>query len=283
MHSRALTYELDTAARTATLISNYNYMDSSLFSPFMGGFYFTDNGERVAGWSANQARYVLTEFDDQGNVLLEMRSIDTFGLVSYRVQKQMWETNAVSFDLYTYFIENASVGQTSLMEFEFTNNGISDFLLNGFHSSDSTFTLLETLPITLTPSETIVLTLLFTPAEAKSYTSAISLFTDNQQKRIAKQFRVNTAVVSSIKDVAEQGQGISLSSNPATNYLTITNLDGNSMKQINVFDALGKKTLSVSSNESDRYFLNVDRMKPGVYVVVVETETGYKSKKFVLQ
>ena len=280
--SRGVCYELDTIAMTATLISDYNYSDSLLFSPFMGGNYRGDDNESVVGWSINQKRHVLTEYDSLGNISLEMMSIDTGGLVSYRAGKHLWETNAVSFDQDKYFIEEAEVGETVILEFEFQNNTTEIFDLNGFNSSDSTFSLQEPIPISISPSETLTLHLLFSPSEEKAYTSAVSLFTDNQQKRIAKQFRVNTAVVTSLNEITELKPEFKLSPNPAHNSVLITTGDNSNIYNIEVFSILGENVISKTVNRTNQYLLNIQGQKPGVYILRLETSSGIVSKRLLI-
>ena len=281
--SRAVCYELDTEAKTATLISDYNYFDEMLFSPFMGGYYHADEDESVVGWSINQQRHVLTEYDSLGNVLLEMMSVDTGGLVSYRAVKHHWETNVISFDQDEYYIAEADVDETISMEFEFTNISTEVFLLNGFNSSDSSFSLQETLPISVQPSQTIYLNLLFSPSEEKAYTSAISLFTDDQQIRIAKQFRVNTAVVTSLSEIIELKPEFKLSPNPAYNSVLITASNNSTIYNIEVFNILGEKVISKKDIQLNNYLISIEDQNQGVYIVRLETSNGIVSKRLIIK
>ncbi len=281
--SRVVCYQLDTIAMTATLISDYNYFDEMLFSPFMGGYYHGDENESVVGWSINQQRHVLTEYDSLGNVLLEMMSVDTGGLVSYRAVKHLWETNAIAFNQDEYYIDEADVDETISMEFEFTNTSTEVFLLNGFNSSDSAFSLLEILPISVSPSETLTLNLLFSPNEEKAYTSAISLFTDNEQTRIAKQFRVNTALVTSLNEIIALKPEFKLSPNPANNLVLITANNNSTIYNIEVFSILGEKVISETIGGTNQYLLNIENQKQGVYIVRLETSNGVVSKRLLIK
>ena len=281
--SRGVVYELDTDNMTATLVTNYNHFDSLVYSQFMGGFHTGPNNEKIVGWSVNQQRYVFSEFDAQGNISLEMRSLEPGGLVSYRAEKNTWETSAISFNQSGYYINEASIFDTTFLEFEITNNHPEVFELNGFNSSDISFQLSEELPINIASGETVVLNLMFIPDENRTYTSAISLFTDDEHIRIAKQFRVNTAVVTSLSENYQTQTGFILSPNPASQQVLISTNDKVLIQSISVYSSLGKKLNFIEGVESNRLILSIDKYSPGIYIIQLETNHGLSSKRLIIK
>lgn len=281
--SRGVAYELDTENMTAILVSNNNHFDSLVYSQFMGGFHTGPNNEKVVGWSVDPQRYVLSEYDELGNVLLEMRSIEPGGLVSYRAEKNIWETTAISFNQSGYYISEASVFDTTYLEFVITNNLPGVFELNGFNSSDDCFELLEELPINILPGESLSLNLQFIPKENRFYKTAISLFTDDEQIRIAKQFRVNTALVTSLRKNFETRTGFSLSPNPAIQQVLMSTNDKSLILSVSVYSSLGKKLNFVKGVESNRFILNIDKYSPGIYIIQLETKHGFSSQRLVIK
>ncbi|NOY49093.1 MAG: T9SS type A sorting domain-containing protein [Chlorobi bacterium] len=280
--SRGVTYELDTNAMTATLVGDLNHLDSLVFSPFMGSNSIGPSNEHVLGWSYNNKRYVLTEFDSLYNISLEIRSIDTFGFVSYRAVKHLWQTNAISFDQDEYFIDQIHVNETSLLDIEIRNNLADDFVLNGFFSTDTAFTLVDELPITLSPGEAKNLQLLFHPLEERKYTSAISFYSDGQQERIAKQFRVNTALVLGYYESVSLSSSIDIWPNPAKNILNLES-KGSNIQLIQIFDNLGRLVILKPNLSTNSVAIDVSALKKGVYIVDIQSDKTKVRKTLIVE
>ena len=87
--SRAVEYEIDAEARTATLVWSY---DNGQYSRAMGSVQRLTNGNTVIGWGVPHADFVedparttVTEVDAAGEVVFELRLPQT--LVSYRAYR----------------------------------------------------------------------------------------------------------------------------------------------------------------------------------------------------
>lgn len=281
--SRGLYYELDTGEYTATLLTNYNKFDSLVFAPFMGSFFTSESEERVIGWSYNLKRYVVTEYDSTGNVLLEIRSVDTAGLMSYRAEKWLWGTNAITFDRNEVFIEDASLSDTMMVEFELTNNLSDMYNLNGFNSSDSSFKLLEELPIAILPGETKVLHLIFLPQEVRRYEAAISLFTDNQTRRIAKQFRISTSEISHENEFVINNSNLRVSPNPSGSSFQISSSGTTKIENISVFNLSGQNLMVNATVCNSSASFNVNNVPAGLYLLKIETNLGTVIKRIIVE
>ena len=280
--SRGLRYQIDPEALTATLLTDYNHFDSSVFSPFMGSFFSSDDQGHVTGWSFNFQRYVLTDYDSLGNIVLEVRSVDTAGFMSYRVEKYDWETNAISFNQDAFFIDDVKVGDTVIIEFELKNNLSSVFNLNGFNSSDSAFQLVEELPIEIGPGGLVSLHLQFIPVEERTYTAAISLFTDNQQFRNAKQFRVQTSLVTNVDNQTARLTDIRISPNPARTRVHIASIGNTEIKSVAVYNLFGQLLKLDNSKPGKAFNLDVRDLKAGIYLLKIETASGFTTKQIVV-
>lgn len=280
--SRGLVYEIDDANMTATLIRDDNKIEDMVFSPFMGGYATGPANEKVIGWSYNLQSYVLSEYDSLDNLILEMKTIEPLDLISYRAGKTYWETNAIDFDQDEYLINDVNVNETKTLEIEMTNNLSTNFNLNGFNSSDDAFTLVDDLPILFMPGETKTLTILFTPTEEKKYTSAVSLFTDNQNRRIAKQFRINTDLVLSKGESVDNEHNIRLFPNPVYSVLNI-NSTNEEILSFEIFNTKGQKVESGKHINSDNYSINIEHLPKGIYFIKLELVDETYTRKFIIR
>jgi hypothetical protein len=82
--SRAVTVQLDTKARTATLVSSDNQPEG-LVAPSQGNAQTTRNGDLFVGWGALP---YFSEFSSSGELLFDARLPD--GVNSYRAYRLPW-------------------------------------------------------------------------------------------------------------------------------------------------------------------------------------------------
>lgn len=273
--SRGLEYQLNEEIKTAYLIRDDNHYDSMVFSPVMGSYTKGPSGEWVTGWSINQQRYVLTELDSLSNKLLEIRSLDTNGLVSYRAGKINWETNAIDFDADEYYVSQIQLGDSAETEIVFTNNLNTPFILNGFYSSDSCFSLIEELPVILNPGEQSTFHINFKPLEERTYSSSVSFYTDNTNERIAKQFRINTALVLDNSEIANYID-VRLFPNPANEKISISSPQ--KIDLLEIYNLQGKliKRFTNVNNE-----INISDIPKGIYLINVHIGSDILVRKLI--
>jgi len=280
--SRGLVYDIDTITMTAILVRDDNKVEDMVFSPFMGSYATGPSNEKVVGWSYNLQSYVLSEYDSLDNLVLEMKTLDALDLISYRAIKAYWETNAIDFDQDEYFLEDVNVGESKTLQFEMTNNLDVNFNLNGFNSSDPAFTFVDDLPQLFSPGETRTLNIKFTPTEEKKYTAAISLFTDNFNRRIAKQFRINTDLVLSKGESIDNEHDIRLFPNPVNSVLNI-NSPNEEILSFEIFNTKGQKVISKKHINSDNYSINIEHLPKGIYFVKMEFVGETYTQKLIVK
>jgi len=279
--SRGLYYELDTEEMTATLITDINHIDSSVFSPFMGSFFTSEDNERLMGWSFNFQRYIISEYDSLENILFEMRSIDTAEFMSYKAEKHNWKTNAISFNDDEIFIDEVSIFDTVYIECVVNNNQSTSFNLNGFNTSDSAFQLLDELPIEIPSGLATNLTLSFIPSEERSYSAAISLYTDNQQFRNAKQFRISTSIVAGVNEKNIDLPGIRVTPNPTNGFVNISGIRNIKISGVSVYSLFGQQMANKYSTESTNFYLDLSNLQSGIYFLKIETNAGILTRRII--
>jgi len=279
--SRGLVYDIDTITMTAILVRDDNNVEDMVFSPFMGSYDTGPSNEKLMGWSYNLQSYVISEYDEEDNLVLEMKSLEALDLISYRAIKTFWETNAISFDEDVYLIEDVNVNESKTLEFEVTNNLTENFNLNGFNSSDPAFTLVEGLPQVFLPGESKTLHIEFTPTQEKQYSAAISLYTDNFNRRIAKQFRINTDIVLSNNEFVTSNGDITIYPNPAKEVLNIDSNEGQIMS-VDVFSLSGKKVISQKKLNTQYYSIDLESLPKGIYFINLLINNLTYNRKFII-
>ncbi|PLX14251.1 MAG: hypothetical protein C0598_01765, partial [Marinilabiliales bacterium] len=147
--------------------------------------------------------------------------------------------------------------------------------------SDNAFSMVESLPQILGPGESKTLHILFNPTEERRYTTAISLFTDNFNRRIAKQFRINTDVVlAESENVAGLGKFV-IYPNPVKSVLNIDSNEGE-LSEINIHDAKGRNVLSVENIEKKQYSVNIEHLPKGIYFINLVLNNNNFSRKIIV-
>lgn len=88
--SRALEYELDTAAMTATVV--WQYVRPYTYAPAMGNVQRLENGNTLIGWGSTSP--AATIVSPAGTIVYEL--LLPAGVYSYRVYNLPWETSATA-------------------------------------------------------------------------------------------------------------------------------------------------------------------------------------------
>ncbi|MFC1569680.1 aryl-sulfate sulfotransferase [bacterium] len=90
--SRAVEYQLDLEAMTATLIWEYRQESDATYSRFMGNTQRLDNGNTLINWAINE-RPKATEVKEDGTKVFEMNFVDQHPC--YRTHKFNWNVPAI--------------------------------------------------------------------------------------------------------------------------------------------------------------------------------------------
>jgi len=99
--------------------------------------------------------------------------------------------------------------------------------------------------------------------------------------------RLDESLLMSVNEMQNENSTVNLYPNPATNQITIYNLQV-TIEKIEIFDALGQKVFSsplvpLSSRTGDERgeVINVSSLLPGIYFLRINSEFGTTTQKFV--
>ncbi len=284
--SRALVYNMDEINKTTTVTNDFRREEAD-FSRVMGSSQLLPNGNYQVGWSFNSQRNAVSEFNDSGTIVFEMRSVDTFALISYRALKFKWETNIFDFDKDTLdFDAPVNIGDSALMQVSVTNNQTDTLILNESFITDSAFRLSTPLPLSINPGQTVPVDIVFAPADSKQYSAVLSLMNSNDTTRFAKQLRL-TGTGSPMQVINHDAIALKVTvyPNPANRFVSV---DINNSRQIistiEVYNMSGQRVINIEDlSISGSYKLDINKLLPGTYIVKVSTPSDKRLAKFVVQ
>ncbi len=279
--SRAVEYQLDENTMTATLVTDYRKQNPPDYTPFMGSFQALDQGGFLTGWAANWEKYVLTQYDSYGNTIFDIQSIDTFGLVSYRAQKAVWETSRFWFDADTLdFGTETMVGDSSEMPVTVTNGLSDDLTINGFYSTDSAFSLATPLPVVISGNSSVEFMIKFKPKDEIPVSAAFSIYYQTDTSRIANQLRLIGGGIIDNTGAGSKRGGISIYPNPAKTSFTVSASNGDKIFNVEIYSLDGKLVKEIKPYEKK---VTVKGLNSGVYLVKIRSKNGSTTAKAVVR
>ncbi len=284
--SRALVYNMDEVNKTTTVIHDFRRGEAD-FSRVMGSNQLLPNGNYQVGWSFNNQRNAVSEFNDSGTIVFEMRSVDTLALISYRALKFEWETNIFDFDRDTLDFEAPVVlGDSAVMQLSVTNKQPTDLVLNESYVTDSSFRLVTPLPIIISSGETITVDVSFSPDSSKYYSAVLSLLNSNDSTRFGKQVRLTgSGEFTGIASHSATQHQLTLYPNPAKDILFVKMSNkGSTIKAITVYDLAGRSVLTQEGiNKHSLCNMNVSLLQSGTYIIKVQYSGGVEVARLMVQ
>jgi len=284
-YSRALVYFMDEVNKTTEVQNNFSL--SGDFSRVMGSSQQLPNGNYLVGWSYNFQKNVFSEFNNDGEVVYEMRCVDTLGVISYRALQFDWETNIFDFNTDTLDFESpVELGDTAVMQLFVTNNRPVNLVLNESYITDSAFRLVSPLPVTINPGETVPVDISFAPYASRYYSAVLSLLNSNDTTRFGKQVRVTGSgeFTGMVGHGATRHQ-LTLYPNPARDVLFVRVSNSSAtINAITVYDLTGRSLFTREGiNKQGLCNLNVSSLQSGTYIIKVHSSEGNRMGKMVKQ
>ncbi len=286
-YSSVVEYEIDEQNFTATLVRRYT-RNESVFSRSRGGVQELPNGNILISWGENQNPSV-TEINEQDSVEFEMKFVSYAH--QYRAYRFKWETNlfAVSKDSIDFGI--VAVGDSSSEELKLYNPKDSTVTINEFLINDTSFSVLDELPISIPPQDSVMLSVMFKPIADGNFKDKLNVRSVNDTMLIGKQvWLAGTTTVVSVEDQANAPLQFSLSQNYPNPFNPNTSIQyAISSKQfvsLKVYDVLGNKIATLINKELAAGNYEVEfsgsNIPSGVYFYRLRAGSYSSTKKLVL-
>jgi len=265
-HSRGVSYAIDTTAMTATYLLAFDDNDPVVETNPMGSMQTLDNGNVVVGWTLNPQNMCLTEYDPQGNKVLEMHQSSTNTLRSYRSLKYPWKT--------TYFYpENDTLdfgfqvlaGTTVMQSTDIVNPNDDDILVTGSYTSSGLFHVETPIPFTIPAHASQEVTLSFHPIFQGDYQGYAYLMTQNDSTGIALKINLKgSTLLSGIN--GRTPDEVTLYPNPFAEKITLSNPTCQPV-QVIIYSGSGKEMHRIVLTQFTSDIIDTSDWSTGLYMV----------------
>ena len=289
-YSRAVEYQIDDTAMTATLVWEYRN-NPDFYSPAMGSNRQLSNGNRIIGWGLiSTGSAEITELDPNNEVIFEANLPDT--MINYRAFKFQWKTDLFTLSSYNIGFGTVPLGQTAALTLMIRNNSQDSLNITGFYHTNMSFLPDKEVPFTIHSGEEAPLIIKYTPdSSSLEYTTdRLYILSENPGERIAQVVKLSGETITQANDnneipfVFNLDQNYPNPFNPSTRISYQIPKDG--LVTLKVFDMLGKRvaTLVNKRESAGRYEVNFDasRLSSGVYIYKLRIGDLVSSKKMIL-
>lgn len=275
--SRGVEYLLDDVNMTATLVSEYTTGNSLSFSDAMAHMQNTEDGGTLIGWAANTQGYVLTDYNANGEKVLDMMNIDT-NLISYRAYKYEWETNAFYFaDDTVEFDGGIFPGDSVTAITAIYNNSNETIEISGYHTNNSDFSIVDVFPIEIPAKTNMDFTIAFMPTGEAYYTDALTLYSNSNSDslRIAAQVRLIGGLITSVYQSIQNSNELKIVPNPIISQSKIIVGDSDIIESIKIIDFNGRIVYQMQNLHQNTVIIDRTMLSPGLFLIEVKTATKF--------
>ena len=286
-YSSVVEYEIDELNFTATLVRRYT-RNESVFSRVLGSVQQLTNNNILIGWGANQDPAV-TEINEQDSIEFELKFINVAS--QYRVYRFKWETNLFTINSDSVDFGVVNLGDSSFAELDLYNRKDSEVTINEFLINDSSFSVLNDLPISIPPQDSVTLLLKFKPTAEGYYTDKLNIRFVTDTLLIGKQVKLTgTTSLVSVEGQNNSTFQFSLSQNYPNPFNPITTISWQLAQGTNViikvFDMLGQDVATLINGYKDagnyRTEFNAANLPSGIYFYQLRAGDFIDTKKMIL-
>jgi hypothetical protein len=190
-YSRAVEYQVDEVARTATLV--WVYQTPPTYGSFMGDVQRHESGGTMIGWGGTDLPPGLTELHADGTKAFELGLAG--GTWTYRAFRFPWRSNRFTADPSALDFQNVAIGDSASLAVTVRNPAATDLSIDCAFSTDPAFEVIASLPGSLSPGATMQVEVRFRPIAQARYSGKLYLRSTGATELIAQ-------------DVDLSGQGV---------------------------------------------------------------------------
>ncbi len=281
--STSVVYRLDQANKTATLIERIG-RTPAVYCNHGSGTQRVYNGNTINFWGTYWPS--ATEFHPDGTVALEIDF--THHSFSPGIFKFLWETKVFETDKDSVDFGQVETQAALFSEISVTNNKADELILNGFSAHEDNFDISTDFPINIPAGESKTITIRFKGDEVDKgvYDDVITLFSDTEDQRIARQiwvFAEKTNELTDVSDINLNKETFVLSPIPASSTLQIQT-NSNTAKRFEIFNLNGKSIYAGPVFKTMDYSVDIRFLNKGIYFLVLSNldDNTRKTKKFIV-
>jgi N-acetyl-anhydromuramyl-L-alanine amidase AmpD len=270
----------------------YIYDGSDMSSPLLGTYtgstlppnivsscgsltleFYSDISTTSSGWEATWVcgSLAVPEIETLGNSTAIMNGDSTPSISDDTDFGAIDLSNSV---IKTFTIDNTSgTGDLLVSSIDITGTDSSDFVVGNI-----------TLPLTISAGNTTTFTVNFTPLSVGVKTASVSINNSDCDEPIYNYALQGEGEAALGVDNYELKQHIILYPNPNKGVFNILCTEDNPIKQIRVFDVIGKRIkVDVTKENSSTYNVRLFDVSSGTYLIKIETSKQYVIKRAVVE
>lgn len=288
-YSRACEYQLDETLKTANLVWQYNN-DPLTFTTATGSVRRLHDNNTLIGWGINNGPPSVSEIHQDNSIGWAASFPDN--VYSYRAFKYSWRTNYFVTNPDSVTFVNILPGGSDSAEVVITNNTDSILTINDVLSSDSSFSVIENLPVQIPSHSNINLNIKYAPLKEGESSGWIHLMSNRYTEMIGQTIFVRGTTDSvltstnnnnNVKDFSLY-QNYPNPFNPTTKISWLSPVS--SRQTIKVYDVLGNEVATLVNEEkpAGNYEVNFDgsNLSSGIYFYQLKAGVFLSTKKMIL-
>ena len=286
-YSSFVEYILDEQDLIARLVRRYS-RNETVFTASRGGAQELSNGHTLISWGENQTPSI-TEINSKDSIEFEIK-FSSYAH-QYRAYRFNWKTNLFSVNVDSMDFGLVDVGDSTIRLIELSNPKDEAVIINEIFSSESVFSVVDSLPLIIPPLKSINLSLMFKPDTNGYYTDKLNIRSVNDTLLIGQQVVLSggTDVVPT-EDTKQTVLYYSLLQNfpnPFNPETTISfSLPQRERVIIKIYNLLGEEIFEFINEEFDAgdysFKLLSDGLPSGIYLYRMNAGEFVRTRKFIL-
>jgi hypothetical protein len=290
-YSSFVEYDLDEDSLTATLVRRYS-RDESIFTLSRGGVQELPNDNTLISWGENINPYI-TEINTDDSIEFEL--VLPSLVHKYRAYRFPWQTNYFFVNTDSLNFGSVSVGDSSTQNLWLINRKDTSIVINEFYLNDSTFSVLDTLPISIPQNDSVKITIMYKPESDVYSVGKLNVRYTAVNFLLGKQVKlVGQTPLTSVEEDSEQLSDYFLFQNYPNPFNPITNIRfrvaESGFVTLKVYDILGNELVTLVNDElsAGEYEVefNTSSIKhlpsSGIYFYQLKAGNFVQTKKLVL-
>ena len=286
-YSSYVEYEIDEENLTATLVKRYS-RNKTVFTPSRGAVQELDNEDVLISWGENIDPYI-TEINVEDSIEFELVLPST--VYKYRAFRFPWQTNYIFVNLDSLNFGSISVGDSSLQNLWLINRKDTSIVINEFYLRDSTFSVLDTLPISIPQNDSFKITIMFKPKTDKYFVEKLNVRYTAADLLLGKQVElVGQTPLASLEEDNQQYSEYFLYQNFPNPFNPVTNIAFSiptpENVSIKIYNLIGEEIFEIVNKDfsAGKYTFkyNASELPSGVYFYRIIAGKFIQSKKLVL-
>jgi hypothetical protein len=290
-YSSFVEYDLDEDSLTATLVRRYS-RDESIFTLSRGGVQELPNDNTLISWGENINPYI-TEINTDDSIEFEL--VLPSLVHKYRAYRFPWQTNYFFVNTDSLNFGSVSVGDSSTQNLWLINRKDTSIVINEFYLNDSTFSVLDTLPISIPQNDSVKITIMYKPESDVYSVGKLNVRYTAVNFLLGKQVKlVGQTPLTSVEEDSEQLSDYFLFQNYPNPFNPITNIRfrvaESGFVTLKVYDILGNELVTLVNDELSvgeyEVELNTSSIKhlpsSGIYFYQLKAGNFVQTKKLVL-